>query len=175
MNALGSALGATSVRTIPVALQSIGRGAAVSAYLRSETRWKGALPKTHMAVPNKLALEFEGVPLYPEFIVLRLLERDGWGAAWRKNWGGTAFWRQIGEVVEPSPRARSVFDQVSARAEYAGAWDILAWRGREVLFVLSKPVGNDRITAYQARWLDTALRMGVPLSCFAIVEYATAG
>jgi hypothetical protein len=171
LNALGMALGATSVRTIPVALQSIGRLVQVSAYLRTETQWIGPLPSTHKAVPNKPALDFEGAPLYPEFVVLRLLERDGWGAAWRKNWGGTAFWREIGEVVEPPARARSVFDQVSERAEHAGAWDILAWRGREVLFVLSKPVGNDRITAYQARWLDTALRMGVPLACFAIVEY----
>jgi hypothetical protein len=171
LNALGVALRASSERSIPVALHSIGRLVDVSAYLRVETRWTGPLPATHKTVPNKPALDFEGAPLYPEFIVLRLLERDGWGAAWRKNWGGTAFWRDIGEVVELPSRARSVFDQVSAHAEHAGAWDILAWRGPEVLFILSKPIGNDRITAYQARWLDTALRMGVPLGCFAIVEY----
>jgi hypothetical protein len=171
MNALGLALGATSVRTVPVALQSTGRLVQVPAYLRTETRWTDVLPPTHKTIPNKPALEFEGAALYPEFVVLRLLERDGWGAAWLKNWGGTAFWRDIGQVVEPSPRARSVFDQVSEQTGHAGAWDILAWRGREVLFVQSKPFGHDRITAYQARWLDTALRMGIPLACFAIVEY----
>jgi hypothetical protein len=171
MNALGIALGATSVRTIPVAMQSTGRLVQVPAYLRIETRWTGPLPATHRAIPNKPALDFEGAPLYPEFVVLRLLERAGWGAAWRKNWGGTAFWRDIGQVVEPPPRAAAIFDQVSERAGNAGAWDIFAWRRREVLFVESKPFGNDRITAYQARWLDTALTMGVPLACFAIVEY----
>jgi len=171
MNALGMALRATSVRTIPVAMQSTGRLVQVPAYLRMETRWTGPLPPAHKTIPNKTALDFEGAPLYPEFVVLRLLERDGWGGAWRKNWGGTAFWRDIGQVVEPPARALSIFDQLSERAGHAGAWDIFAWRGREVLFVLSKPLGNDRITAYKARWLDTALGMGVPLACFAIVEY----
>jgi hypothetical protein len=171
MNALGMALRATSVRTIPVAMQSTGRLVQVPAYLRTETRWLGPLPPTHKTIPNKTALDFKGAALYPEFVVLRLLERDGWAGAWRKNWGGTAFWRDIGQVVEPPARALAVFDQVSERAGHAGAWDIFAWRSREVLFVLSKPFGNDRITAYQARWLDTAISMGVPLACFAIVEY----
>jgi hypothetical protein len=171
MNALGVALAATSVRPMSVPLQSTGRLVQVPAYLRPEAPWTGPLPTAHKTIPNKPAFDFEGQALYPEFVVLRLLERDGWGAAWRKNWGGTAFWRDIGEVVEPPPRARAVFDQVSERAGHAGAWDIFAWRGRQVLFVESMPVGIDRVTAYQARWLDTALSMGVPLACFAIVEY----
>jgi hypothetical protein len=171
MTALGLALRATSVRTVPVALQSTGRLVQVPAYLRDETRWTEPMPPTHKTIPNKPAFEFDGAALYPEFVVLRLLERGGWGAAWRKNWGGTAFWADIGQVVDPPPRALSIFDQVSAHAGGAGAWDIFAWRDREVLFILSKACGHDRITAYQARWLDTALRMGIPLACFAIVEY----
>ena len=171
MNALGRALGATSIRTVPVAMLSTGRLVQVPTFLRIEHRWTGALPKEHKTIPNKAAIDFEGVPTYPEFVLLRLLERDGWQGAWRKNWAGTAFWSDIGLVVEPSPRAKSIFEQIDERAGFAGAWDILAWRGSEVLFVTSKPTGHDRIGAYQARWLDTALGMGMPLHSFAIVEY----
>jgi hypothetical protein len=171
MNALGRTLGATSIRTVPVAMLSTGRLVQVPTFLRIEQRWTGELPKEHKAIPNKAALDFEGVPTYPEFVLLRLLERDGWEGAWRKNWAGTAFWGDIGLVVEPSPRAQSIFEQIDERAGFAGAWDILAWRGSEVLFLTSKPTGNDRIGAYQARWLDTALSMGMPLHSFAIVEY----
>jgi hypothetical protein len=171
MNALGRTLGATSIRTVPVAMLSTGRLVQVPTFLRIEKRWTGELPKEHKTIPNKAALDFEGVPTYPEFVLLRLLERDGWEGAWRKNWAGTAFWGDIGLVVEPSPRAQSIFEQIDERAGFAGAWDILAWRGSEVLFLTSKPTGNDRIGAYQARWLDTALGMGMPLHSFAIVEY----
>ena len=173
MNALGRTLAATSTRTMPVAMLSTGRMVQVPTFLRAEQRWAGELPKSHMTIPNKVAIDFEGAPVYPEFVLLRLLERDGWGAAWRKNWAGTAFWGDIGQVVEPQARARSVFDQIDLKAGFAGAWEILAWRGNEVLFLISKPTGHDRISAYQARWLDTALTMGMPLHSFAIVEHQT--
>ena len=173
MNALGRSLGATSIRTMAVAMLSTGRLVQVPTFLRVEQPWTGELPKSHLTIANKAAIDFEGAPLYPEFVLLRLLERGGWGAAWRKNWAGTAFWGDIGQVVEPQQRARSVFDQIDLRAGFAGAWEILAWRGNEVLFLISKPTGHDRISAYQARWLDTALTMGMPLHSFAIVEHQT--
>jgi hypothetical protein len=171
MDALGLTLGATSVRTIPVAMQSTNRLVQVTAYLRTERRWTGDLPPNFRTVPNKPAFDFEGVPLYPEFVVLRLLERGGWHGAWRKNWAGAAFWSDIAQPIEPPPRALSIFEQISRQAGFAGAWDIFAWRGRDVLFIESKQLGHDRITAYQARWLDIALQMGMPLTSFAIVEY----
>ena len=43
-------------------------------YARSETRWKGALPTGFSSVPNKEALDLDGAPVYPELLIVHLLE-----------------------------------------------------------------------------------------------------
>jgi len=143
----------------------------VPAYARSETRWKGQLPAAFGSVPNKLALELDGAPIYPELLVVRLLERSGWGAAWRKNWGGTAFWRDIGDPVSPPALPLAILEQVSRQAGHDTPWDIVAWRGRELRLLVSRTDEGQRVGAYLANWLDAALRMGIPLGCFAMVEF----
>jgi hypothetical protein len=168
---LDIALEAISVDELPVILPSSQRQVSVPAYVRSEKLWQGELPTGFRSVPNKLAYAFDGSALYPELIVVRLLERAGWGAAWRKNWNAPAYWRDIGEEVEPSPLAVAIVDQVSRQAGHLAPWDIVAWHGRQVRFLASRTGEGRRVGAYLANWLDAALRMGVPLGCFSIVEH----
>ena len=139
-------------------------------YGRSESRWKGSLPTSFGTVPNKDALDLDGVPVYPELLVVQLLERAGWGAAWRKNWGGTAFWRDIRDPVTPPALPLSILEQVSRQAGHETPWDIIAWRGRELRMLVCRTDDGQRVGAYLANWLDAALRMGIPLGCFAIVQ-----
>jgi hypothetical protein len=37
----------------------------------------------------------------------------------------------------------------------------------------SRAAGGQRVSAFMADWLDSALRMGIPLGCFAVVEHHT--
>ena len=101
---------------------------------------------------------------------MHLLERAGWGAAWRKNWGGTAYWRAIRDPVTPPPLALAILEQVSRQAGHDTPWDIIAWRGRELRLLVCRTDEGQRVGAYLANWLDAALRMGIPLGCFAIVQ-----
>lgn len=144
---------------------------AVPTYRRKEMRWKGELPTTFGSVPNKVALTFDGAPIYPELLIVQLLERSGWSAAWRKNWGGTAFWRDIRDPVTLPALPLAILEQVSRQAGHETPWDILAWRGRELRLLVSRTDEGQRVGAYLANWLDAALRMGIPLACFAIVEF----
>jgi hypothetical protein len=168
---LGELLGSAATASASVFLSWARRYVEIPIYVRHEKAWTGDLPGDFAAVPNKPALVLDGIALYPELLVVRLLERGGWQAAWRKNWGGTAYWRGIREPIEPSPLATSIVDQISAQAGHACPWEVVAWRGREVRFVSSHVGDGQRISAYQAAWLDAALRMGVPLGCFAVVEH----
>jgi hypothetical protein len=143
----------------------------VPVYVRRELRWSGLLPASFGSVPNREAFALDGAPTYPELLVVKLLERGGWGAAWRKQWGGVAYWRDIREVVKPPPLALSILEQVSRQAGHETPWDIVAWRGRELRFLVSRVGSGQRVSAYLASWLDAALRMGIPLGCFAIVEH----
>jgi hypothetical protein len=109
--------------------------------------------------------------LYPELLVVRLLERAGWGAAWRKTWNGVSYWRDVNETVEPAPLAMSIVNQITRQAGYEGSWDIVAWKDRELRLLASRSAGGQRVSAYMADWLDAAMRMGVPVGCFGVVEH----
>ncbi|HYN64010.1 MAG TPA: hypothetical protein VES36_05350 [Candidatus Limnocylindrales bacterium] len=168
---LADALAASEVLSVFVDLPSSRARVEVPAFVRLETRWKGPLPSTFGSVPNKDAFAFDGAPIYPELLVVKLLERGGWSAAWRKNWGGVAYWRDIREPITPPALPLTILDQVSRQAGHEVPWDIVAWRGRELRLLVSRVDGGQRLSAYLANWLDAALRMGIPLGCFAIVEH----
>jgi hypothetical protein len=168
---LADALAADEVLSVFVDLPSSRARVEVPAFVRAETRWKGQLPSTFGSVPNKPAFTLDGAAIYPELLVVRMLERGGWHAAWRKNWGGLAYWRDIREPITPPPLPLTIIDQVSRQAGHDLPWDIVAWRGRELRLLVSRVDGGQRVSAYLANWLDAALRMGIPLGCFAIVEH----
>ncbi|HSM38396.1 MAG TPA: hypothetical protein VK838_03620 [Candidatus Limnocylindrales bacterium] len=168
------ALEATGVEQTVAVLPSTRRAVELPVYLRHETHWSNELPREFAAVPNKPAFSFDGEPLYPELVVVRLLERAGWGAALRKTWNGTAYWRGINDPVEPGPLALTIVEQISRQAGHLGQWDIVAWRGRELRLLTSRLAGGQRVTAFLSDWLDAALRLGIPLGCFAIVEHEVA-
>jgi len=168
---LADALAASSIEQVAGVLPSSGRAVTVPGYVRREVAWRGELPVNFGTIPNKPAYAFGGTAVYPELIVVQLLEAAGWGAAWHKNWKTEAYWRDIGVEVEPSALALAIIEQVSRQAGHAAPWDIVAWRGRELRLLTSRTGGEQRMGAYLASWLDAALRMGIPLGCFAIVEH----
>jgi hypothetical protein len=156
------------------ALPSDGRSVEVLTLRRRESRWTGQTPPSFKLVPNKPALDFEGQPSWAEIIVVRLLERGGWQAAWAKNWAGRAFWRDVGQIVELAPLPAALYHEIAARtASSGGCWDVIAWRGDNVLFIESKQRKRDRLRPTQTMWLESALACGVPLSAFAVVEWST--
>ena len=163
-------LGAEAEREIAVTLPSSGRRVTVRGYRRRETRFAGTLPANFRTVPNKVAVDLDGVAVYPEFAIVRRLEAAGWEAAWRKNWQGAAFWADIGTLAHVPDPVLAVFDSV-AKTAGAGAWDILAWKDGRVLFIESKQSGSDKLTLNQLRWLETALDAGIPIESFAVYEY----
>jgi hypothetical protein len=45
----------------------------------------------------------------------------------------------------------------------AGAWDVILWRGKEMVFVEAKRFrSSDCIDDSQVRWLEAARRLGIP-------------
>jgi hypothetical protein len=168
---LADALRADRVEQAAAVLPSSRQVVSVAVYVRREETWIGDTRREFGTIPNKRLYVHEGAPFYPELLVVRLLERAGWGAAWRKTWNGVAYWRDVNETVEPGPLAMSIVGQIARQAGYEGSWDIIAWRDRELRMLASRPAGGQRVSAYMADWLDAAMRMGVPSGCFAVVEH----
>jgi hypothetical protein len=163
-------LDADSSRSVTVLLPSSGRNVVVRTYQRREKRFVGDLPANFGTVPNKVAVELDGLAVYPEFAIVRRLESAGWRAVWRKNWHGAAFWKDIDVVADLPSNVLLTFEAIAGIAG-AGAWDILAWKGDRILYIESKQYGSDNLTLNQRRWLETALDQGVPIEAFAIYEY----
>jgi hypothetical protein len=173
-NYLAQALHASPSKATMAPVPGTVSDAEIVTLQRLETRWSGATPESFTLVPNKPALNFGGAPTWAEFIVLRLLERAGWQGVWVKNWGGRAFWTDIGLAAELPSAAVAKFKEIeSGTNSKGGCWDVFAWRGDEFLFIESKQRRRDRLRPSQLAWLGSALRTGMPLSSFAIVEWST--
>lgn len=158
-----------------VQLPRSGRSVEIGTLLRFEyaSPLDAVVPANYGRVPNKPRLVFDGDVLYPEFILVRLLERAGWVGGWMKMWTGRAFWRAIDEPVEIPPHVDRFMEQVEdcSGDRRGGRWDVVAWRGTEVLFVESKQRGNDQLRPNQRLWLECALDLGTPPASFLIVEW----
>ncbi len=171
---LATMLNAEEVPPTIAVLPRSGRAVEVQTLRRHEIRWSAPTPASFASVPNKVPLNFEGLPAWAEIVLVRLLERSGWGAAWVKNWGGRAFWRDVKSPVELPQTQSALFQQiVTLTGARSGCWDIVAWRNDDALFIESKQRGRDRLRPTQQIWLETALGCGVPLLAFAVVEWDT--
>ena len=160
MNAdyLARLLNAAAISATPAELPEAKRTVDISTLRRQEQRWAGPEPEWLHAVPNKPALQFGDQPMWAEFILLRLLESDGWSGAWVKNWGGSrAFWRNPRVPVELPPTANSLFRRIEERSggRGGGCWDIFAWRDEDILFIarvfqLSAPIVKSLVLTHCA-------------------------
>jgi hypothetical protein len=173
MPELAELLGAAECPATTVMLPGSGEPVDVPTLRRRECRWNGPTDASFRSVPNKPPLEFSGEPSWAEIILVKLLERGGWQAVWVKNWGGRAFWRDVGGPATTLPAApAALFSTIeNCMASRGGCWDVLAWRGLEFLFIESKQRGRDRLRPMQLAWLESALGVGTPLSSFAVVEW----
>ncbi len=173
MSELAELLGAEVCPPTTVMLPSSLEPVDVLTLRRRERRWDGPTDMRFRSVPNKPPLEFFGEPSWAEITLVKLLERGGWQAVWVKNWGGRAFWREVGGPATKLPAApAALFGAIeSLVAPSGGCWDVFAWRSREVLFIESKQRGRDRLRPTQLAWLESGLSVGTPLSSFTVVEW----
>lgn len=149
----------------------------VQRLLRRETRTGDLIARQPSCwAPNKPSLIYDGTSTWAEFILVRRLEAAGWDARWIKNWtGGREFCTDVGSARPlPGPAAETIarIDRRAASASGGGAWDIVAWRGDEYLFLESKQhKSGDKLRPGQIAWLAAGLAKGFALDRFAVVEY----
>lgn len=170
---LSSWLQATELPAIAAILPS-GRSVEIPRLLRSEVRLPDPILQVSSCwAPNKPTLDFGGQATWAEFVIVRLLEQQGWSGRWIKNWGGREFCLMVGRT-EPIPKAAAdTFHRIDRRAASitgGGAWDVFAWRDSDYLIIESKQHrSGDRLRPGQLAWLEAALDEGIKR--FGVVEY----
>lgn len=137
-------------------------------------KWKGEFPWSTYG--GKPILDLRGEPLYAEFVILRLLEAEGWDGVWVNNVHRGPFptsWTPSPVKVFPPPQPLDWLERIYARnGKRSGAFDILAWQGDDVLFAEAKHSGKDELRLSQKAWVEAALHEGVPLRSLLVVEWA---
>lgn len=122
---------------------------------------------------TKKILDFRGKPVFAELAVLRILERKGWNGVWVNSFHSRFHNQMLDKPACDLPeKQQKLFNKIkAAKGSRGGCWDVFAWKGRKVLFVETKRRKHDRITKSQIAWLEAALRIGVPLKSFWVVEW----
>jgi hypothetical protein len=99
-------------------------------------KWQGEFPWSTYG--GKLILDFRGEPLYAEFVILSLLEAEGWSGVWVNSVHRRPFprrWTPSPIMILPPSNLLDLLDRIYARSgKRSGAIDVLAWAEESVIF-----------------------------------------
>jgi hypothetical protein len=140
-------------------------------------KWTGEFPWSTYG--GKPILDLGGEPLYAEFVILRLLEAEGWTGVWVNHVHRGRFptrWTPSPIRIMPPGELLDLLDRIYARSgKRSGTFDILAWSGENALFAEAKHGGKDALRPSQRAWIEAALDEGVPLESLLVVEWGFGG
>ncbi len=118
----------------------------------------------------------DGRALFPEIALLAMFQKAGWKGVWfdavhRRYYDKMP---NVSKGAGMDTRIASLLARVNAAAagRRTACWDLVLWDGKDVLFVDVLPApaapGHARVA-----WLDAAVRTGVSLGQFLVVEWGT--
>ena len=120
---------------------------------------------------NKAVLDYRGEPMFAELVILRMFEEADWNGVWADSYR-RKYWKRMDEPADlPASVRKKLESIVEVSGCRGGCFDVVLWRGAEMLFVESKRAGKDHIRETQLRWVAAALASGVSLDRFLIVEW----
>ena len=133
--------------------------------------WKGK--KIAETYGGKAVLSFYGKPEFAELGILRIFERDGWKGVWvdtYRNKFRTRYWPENAVTLpdEKETLLKSIYEVNESRA---GCFDVFCWKDKDYIFVESKRRDEDKIRDTQKRWLQAALKCGVPRKSLLFVQW----
>ena len=126
---------------------------------------------------SKPQVLLDGRALIPEIALLMLFQKAGWKGVWfdpvhRRTYDKMP---NVSKGVGLDTRVASILAKVNAAVpagRRASCWDLVLWDGRTVLFVDTAP-GSAAPGHARVAWLDAAIRAGVSLGQFLVVEWET--
>lgn len=138
--------------------------------------WTGQAPPQSYGPKPIVASRGRGV--FAEVAIVDLLRADGWEAVWASPFGGLRFFAdqpnaQRGNTVALPAAVAAAVERITAQnGTSAGMFDVLAWKGGDLLFVEAKRRGHDRIRETQRKWVRAALQVGFSPHQFAVFEWS---
>lgn len=137
---------------------------------------EGTLPRTYTAKP---LVSVDGDAMFGELAILRWLEKDGWSGVWVDTFHGGKFWNAMPHKAAPvslPPKALALYGEIKRAngGKASGAFDVMAWRREQFMFVEYKGAG-DASNKNEAAWIGAALAAGVSPGQLWFVVYPASG
>ena len=124
----------------------------------------------------KPLVTLEKQALFAEVALLTLFRKSGWEGVWAdtphkkffdkmpNQSKGVSLTTYIGQVL-----ARIAEGNGQSRS---GCWDLILWKNKTLVFVAASPVPlREGVGDARARWLDAAIRTGMSMGQFVVVEW----
>lgn len=102
----------------------------------------------------------------PGATLLQLTTTEGW----QSSWSASAPDRLDDAILDAAP-LDTLHAVAEVRGSYAGIWDLVAWRGEQVLFISSKSSATGAISEAHVGWLAAALTAGLTPEDFLVAEW----
>lgn len=154
---------------LPFAVQTVGVEPRV--FSCKFRKWAGEPIKDTYG--GKAVLDCNGIAVFAELALIPILKERGFdGAVWVDSYR-----RCFRDAMPPTTcsvpaHIREVYDRIATiNGKRAGCWDIMVWNSGGVSFVECKRKGKDRMTPNEWKWLESAMRSGIPLENFSICEW----
>ena len=141
--------------------------------------WAGNPPDFDFG--KKPLIDLNGHPVFAELYILDLLQTVGWDGVWVETYGGTHYlrtmpkaWSLGSEHIAIPADKEALLKKIWTTAKTTACFDVLAWRGDQLLFCEVKRTGKDKLTDAQVRFIKGALACGIPPASLLIVEWSFA-
>lgn len=134
---------------------------------------------------GKPVLEFNNDPVFAELAIQRIASQDKWDSRWVETYAQSkklpyffTGWTNLPlkeQVVSPI-KDNYVMDVLSDISKgngdsYSGCWDVVAWKDDNIVFFESKHYKKDFIRTTQLNWMKAALKQGLCIDQFVIVQW----
>jgi hypothetical protein len=123
---------------------------------------------------NKLILSFNDKPAFAELAILKNFQDDGWCGVWvdtYRNKYRTEYWPK-NEIELPAERQQLLQEIYEKAGSNKGCFDVFCWKEARCIFIESKRQGHDKIRDTQRQWVEAAIKCGLPLTSFLLVEWS---
>ena len=132
-------------------------------------RWHGDPPKDNYG--GKPILDVDGQPGFAELEILRLFKTANWHGVWIDTFKKLTR-TGMDTFTSLPPEQDHLLELIySTSGTRSGCFDIFCWNNCEILFAEAKRKGHDRIRSTQIKWLNAALKIGIPIESLLVVEW----
>lgn len=145
--------------------------------------WRGEPVKETFG--GKSIVCVDNKPMFAELAIVQYFIKSGWQSRWIETyardkqdplfllqWKDDRFKNQENSPIKDK-KILEILSDITSRNNnsYSGCWDVIAWKGDNIIFAESKRLKRDKIRQTQNNWLSAGLRYGLKTDNFLIVQW----